>query len=315
MTDSHDSHEHHETEVEVTEEVRADAGGGAAGSRPDPRRAILEMVARGEIGPDEAAEMLAGLSEQPSSDPSPEPPRSASGNTRRIRIKSALRSVVVEGDPDVAEAEPVGEHRAHHEGDELVITADSVPDFDDSFAFAFSSGRRSRIVTRSNKGDKERTLRIRVNPRLALDAEVDAGSVVIRDVHAPIRVRVSAGSAKLTGITEPIDAQVSAGSLVAQGRLDHGDSVINCDAGSVKVDLERGSSVRVRARTSLGKVVLPGAERDDSRSFGFGPSGDESSTIGAGDGRLDITANLGKVVVRIDGEGGTHTSTTSWAWR
>jgi hypothetical protein len=140
--------------------------------------------------------------------------------------------------------------------------------------------------------------------------------VSVSDVRSPIRLRVSAGSAKLTGLASPLDAQISAGSLLAQGRLDHGHSVIVCDAGSVKVDLERGSSVKVTARTSLGKVVLPG-HPDEVRAVigglgGLGGSDEQTATVGDGEGSLDITANLGKVVVRLD-DG--RTSTSSWEWR
>lgn len=309
----------------MTDQNPADDSADEPVDAADPRRAILQRVARGEIEPEEAAELLAAIarrddtSERGGTPPSsPVGTTTSAGRAKRIRVKAALRSVIIEGDPSVSEADPAGEHQAHRDGDVLVISADALPDLDEHFVFAFSGRGKRTVRGRSfdSTRDRDRSLRIRVNPEIPLDTEIDAGSIAVHDVTSPIRVRVSAGSAKLTGIASPIDAQISAGSLVAQGRLDHGQSVIVCDAGSVKVDLDAGSSVKVTARTSLGKVVLPGNPDEIRASLaglgGLGASDEQTATVGGGDGSLDITANLGKVVVRLD-DG--RTSTTSWASR
>src|SRR5687768_6691887 len=100
------------------------------------RRAILEMVASGELSPEEAVLRL-GESEGPHF---PDPPQEfedlppawesmpdpvpGEGRAKRIEVRAALRSVVIEGDHEVAEASPAGSHRAFRDGDTLVISAE-----------------------------------------------------------------------------------------------------------------------------------------------------------------------------------------------
>ncbi len=107
-------------------------------------------------------------------------------------------------------------------------------------------------------------LQVRMNPELALDAKVDAGPLSIRQVHGPIKARVSAGPLKIEEFEGPLDLHVAAGPIKARGTLDHGDSRIQCEAGSVNLHLTHGSSVRVKANATLGKVHLFG-ERDRDR--------------------------------------------------
>lgn len=277
----------------------------------DARRAILEQVAAGDLSPDEAAARLAALEGDPGTDERdgddlppawqavPEP-AAGEGRARRIVVRAALRSVVIEGDGSVAEASPAGGHHAFREGDALVISAE--PTFegaDGGFSFNYSTGRNRRIITRSGRGDM-RPLRIRVNPDLPLDATLDAGSLSVRSVRSPITLRVSAGSAKVEGFASPLTAQVNAGSLSASGRLDRGTSSITCDAGAVKLHLDRGSSVRMRLRSNLGKITLP-----DGRMARGGPldlGAERDVQVGAGDGTLDVTVNLGKISITSDDE-------------
>lgn len=275
----------------------------------DARRAILEQVAAGELSPEEAAGQLAvlegdtGTDERDGADlppawqavPGPSP---GEGRARRIVVRAALRSVVIEGDGGVAEASPAGGHRAFREGDALVISAEPVFEgADGGFSFNYSTGRSRRVITRSGRGDM-RPLRIRVNPDLPLDATLDAGSLAVRAVRSPITLRVSAGSAKVEGFASPLTAQVNAGSLSASGRIDSGASSITCDAGAVKLHLEQGSSVRMRLRSNLGKITLP-----DGRMARGGPldlGAERDLQVGDGDGTLDVTVNLGKISITSD---------------
>jgi len=130
-------------------------------------------------------------------------------------------------------------------------------------------------------------LRVRVNPDLPLEVESQAGKLTIRGVHAPIRAEVQAGSTDIVDFRGPLDLSVQAGSVRARGRLDHGASRIRCEAGGVRIRLERGSSVRVSARATLGKVQ-------------FDNDGSEPWVIGGGEGTLDISATMGSVRVTTD---------------
>jgi ferric-dicitrate binding protein FerR (iron transport regulator) len=135
------------------------------------------------------------------------------------------------------------------------------------------------------------TLVIRVNPSLALDVEVQAGSCRIRGVDGPIRAEVQAGSAKIEDFKSALNLSVQAGSVKAAGRLDEGESRISCDAGSVTLQLESGSSVRISAQATMGKIELPN---------GISVTGGRRAqqvVLGDGTASLVINSNMGSVKV------------------
>jgi hypothetical protein len=265
----------------------------------DRKREILSAVARGDLSPQEAAEQLHALDQPPEPDPAPLPPSGAGHRPGSVRIGASLRKVEVVGDPSVREAVADGAHRAWRDGDTLVIESepgdeDDEDDDDVEFfrygrPFGFSSVGRHRV--RFGRYD---TLRVRMNPDLPLEARVEAGALSVRDVRSPIRARVSAGSAKLDGFAAPLDVEVAAGGFKARGRLDRGQSRVRCDAGSVKLHLEAGSSVAVRGEAHLGAVDIAG--RRTQGMFNEATS----VTVGSGAGSLDIECNLGSVKVTSD---------------
>jgi hypothetical protein len=136
---------------------------------------------------------------------------------------------------------------------------------------------------------------VRMRPDLTLDAGVTAGSLKVAGLTGPLRIAISGGSASLDRFHGPLDLSVEAGSLRGSGLLAAGSSRIRCQAGSVKLNLERGSSVRIRARTELGKVLLPG---DDN--WAAGADAAREVTVGGGEALLEIEASMGSVVVSAD---------------
>jgi hypothetical protein len=278
----------------------------------DERRAVLERVARGELSPAEAASLLEGLESRPgagpagadeerdwasdwSRDPAWSPPDAPpvagpEGRATRIRIVRTIGTADIIGDPSVSEAVAEGPHRANREGDTLVIVGQ-----DDGFdmpGFFFGGpgrhrGQAMRRQHRMGRGDFS-PLRIRVNPDLPLEIEAQAGRVRVRGVHGPIQGNIQAGGLDIVDFRSPIDLTVQAGSVSARGRLDGGQSRVRCDAGSVRFRLERGSSVRVSARNTLGKVLF-----DNGNPY-------EPWVIGAGDGTLDIDTTMGAVRVSAE---------------
>lgn len=286
----------------------------------DAERAILEQVATGDLSPEEAVARLdaaragaAGAASHrtgPGTEagvgrprPTPDEGREGGGGeaaVREIRVRAMAGVVQVVGDATVAEAVAEGYHTIHRDGDTLVIeselTADD-GDRDGGFMVDLGPSLRRFGIGRGVGLRQRRPLRVRVNPHLPLDASVSAGSLSLRGVRAPVRCDVAAGNARLEDVSEPVDCTISAGSLQLRGRLDHGDSRIVCDAGSVKVDLERGSSVEITVATNLGKATVLAAGLDAERSH-HGLGGTERRfTVGAGDGRLDVRASLGKVTI------------------
>jgi len=103
---------------------------------------------------------------------------------------------------------------------------------------------------------------------------------------------VHAGSTRIEDFTSPIDLDVQAGSVKGYGRLTEGTSRISCQAGSVKLELDPSSSVRIKAKTSLGRISLPG----NPTAIGISGGGSEAQ-LGAGAATLDIEAELGSVQV------------------
>ena len=261
----------------------------------DPRRAILSAVADGSLSPQDAAERLHALAhpdEAPAAEPASPPPAGGEG-VARVRVEASARKVEIIGDPGVREAIAEGRHEAWRDGDTLVIDGEWNQDSDRptfGSGFSFDRGRAAVMI-----GTKQRALVVRMNPDLALEARVEAGSLTTTGVRGPIQAHVTAGSARLDGFEGPLDVEVAAGGFKGRGRLAHGESRIRCDAGSVKLDLQRGSSVRISGEAHLGKVDVLG-----HRSNGL-LNDSASVTIGEGTGSLDIECNLGSVKVSADG--------------
>jgi hypothetical protein len=258
----------------------------------DPRRAILSAVADGSLSPQEAAERLHALShpdEAPAAEPVAPPPAGGEGVVR-VRVEATARKVEIIGDPSVREAVAEGRHEAYRDGDTLVIVGEQ--DHEEYFrehfgggGFSFSRGRSAVMI------GKQLALVVRMHPDLALEARVEAGALTTTGVRGPIRAHVAAGSARLDGFEGPLDVDVAAGGIKGRGRLTHGESRIRCDAGSVKLDLLSGSSVRITGEAHLGKVDVVGHRSSSVLND------TASATIGAGAATLDIECNLGSVKV------------------
>jgi len=236
------------------------------------RREILSQVAVGAISPEEAAAQLDGLVDEPPTDA-----------VQRVRIERQLGSVEIVGDATVRDAVAEGPHRVRIDGDVMVIESESDEALG-GFSFDLGLGRRFGA----------HRLLVRMNPLLALELEVQAGSCRVRGVTGPIRAAVQAGSATIEGFQSPLTLFVQAGSVRASGCLRDGTSTIECEAGSVALHLERGSNVRISADSSLGKVTLPGGDGTTK-----GRSSREA-VIGDGRASLRIDTSMGSVNVSAE---------------
>ena len=252
----------------------------------DPRREILTQVAAGTITAEEGAARLESLDA-----PAPSAPVTATA-VRQVKVVSQLGSAEIVGDPSVAFAVADGPHRARQEGDVMTIEHQPI-DSDDTFSFRHGGSRRIVI----NGSDiRRRQLTVRMNPDLALVANVQAGSVRVEGVHGSITSEVQAGNFIASDIRGPLNLVVQAGNVQASGRIDSGASKVRCEMGSVKINLEKGSSVRISTRTTLGKVAIEGAGTDRA---GIAPGGREV-TIGSGAGTLEVECTMGSVKVTAD---------------
>jgi hypothetical protein len=252
------------------------------------RREILEQVARGELTPDEADTLLRSSDVPRGERPEPEP----SSPVARIKVTAGFGAIAVEGDPSIAEAEVEGPHSATVEGDTLVIRGDLDPISHGGFSIHLGA-RRVRHMRVG--GHQASSLRVRMNPALALEARIDAGPLSISSVQGPIRARCAAGPITIEDFTGPLDVAVNAGAVRAIGKLTQGDSRIRSDAGAVRVELDPDSSVHVVADAALGKVVLPGSEEPERRRFGSR----HEATVGAGDATLRVETAMGSIHVSV----------------
>src|SRR5438309_3873756 len=157
----------------------------------DPRKEILNRVAKGEITPEGGAARLDDLAAgRTTVAVAPPPPGRAA---TRIKVRRALGSIVIEGDPAVREAAVQGRHSVRRDGETLVIEGD---DMTGEFAFLWAG--RSQI--RLGKPEYAHPLLVKVNPDLPLEVESQAGTVRVDGVRGPIEVSVQAGTARLAGV-------------------------------------------------------------------------------------------------------------------
>jgi hypothetical protein len=269
------------------------------------RKEILSQVAAGTLSPEEASEQLDALDQPQQRTPGPEEPESGEP-VHRVRISKRLGMVDVIGDPTIEGARAEGGHTARRTGDLLLIDADEIGG--DRSGFRFHDRRHER---QSETGPwwregwwsatwwqhpwwaEPRGLVVRSNPQLGLEVSLQGGSCRVGGMTGPLKLELQAGSAKIAGFLGPLDLTIQAGSLKAVGRLDSGTSTIHCDAGSARILLQRGSSVRVIARSSLGKVALPGNE-------GWDVGGKREAVVGDGAGTLEIDSSMGSVEVALE---------------
>lgn len=252
------------------------------------RREILEQVARGEITPEQADELLRG-EEAPAPPP---PPAETSSEIRRVKITAGFGAISVLGDANVAEAEVDGLHSASVDGDTLVIRGDVEPDLPGTFAINLGPRKKVRSI-RFGGAHGASSLRVRVNPSFAVEAKLDAGPLSIAGVHGPIRARSAAGPITVEDFDDTLDVSVNAGAVRVIGKITRGESRIRSDAGAVRVELDPSSSVRIFADAALGKVVLPGPQEPDRRRFGSR----REATIGGGDATLRVETAMGSIHV------------------
>jgi hypothetical protein len=258
----------------------------------DMRREIINQVASGKITAEDGAARLESLdlveSPAPTEPAAPAATAATTSTARRVKVASVIGSAEIVGDPSVAYAVAEGPHRARQDGDTLVIEQGPL-DENDSFSFGF--GDRRTFINSMDLG--RRKLKVRMNPDLALTAQVNAGSLRVEGVHGPITGEVLAGSCRISDFSSSLQLSVQAGNLSASGRLDSGASRVRCEMGNVTINLEKGSSVKVTARTTMGKVAV---ESGGAEPVNLGQS-PRQVTVGSGTASLDIDCTMGNVRV------------------
>jgi len=243
----------------------------------DLQREILGQVAAGRITAEEGAARLEALESGPHSGTAPTAP----AGPRQVKLVSRFGNTDVIGDPTVSLAVADGPHRIRQDGDTMLI---------EQSIFSEGSFEFTRRMGRSGLDSFGRNLTIRMNPTLPLFAKVQAGNVKIDGIHGRITGEIQAGNCVVNDFRAPINLSVVAGNVDASGKLDSGASSISCRVGEVKVTLARTSSVRIKARNTMGEVAL-----------GDGVSADgNDAKVGSGTGTLEIECTMGSVRVEVE---------------
>jgi DUF4097 and DUF4098 domain-containing protein YvlB len=251
----------------------------------DLQREILSQVAAGTLSAEDAAARLEALeTEPPAATPRPAPASDPGGGVKHVRVVNRLGNTEIVGDPGVSYAFAEGPHKARQEGDTMIIEQSPL---DDEMSFEFSRPLGRIRVPGINIGGE---LTVRMNPALPLAAKTQAGNIRITGVNGAIAAEVQAGNCDIVGFRGPINLQVTAGNVTAKGRLDSGASAIRCQMGEVRVVLDKTSSVRIRARTTMGEISFENVEA----------TGRGDVTLGSGAGTLDCDCTMGTIRIAVE---------------
>jgi putative adhesin len=251
----------------------------------DLQREILSQVAAGTLSAEEAASRLEALETEPTvtSTWRPSPTSDAAAGVKQVRVFARLGNTEIIGDPGVSYAVAEGPHRARQEGDTMIIEQSPL---DGEAGFEFSRPEGRIRIPSVDIGGK---LIVRMNPALTLTAKTQAGNLQINGVNGAVTAEVQAGNCDIADFRGPMNLKVTAGNVTAKGHLDSGASAIRCQMGEVRVVLDKTSSVRIRARTTLGEISFENVE----------PSGTSELTIGTGAGTLDCDCTMGTIRIAV----------------
>jgi hypothetical protein len=251
----------------------------------DLQREILSQVAAGTLSAEEGAARLEALETEPIAPPSrPAPTSDAGSGVKHVRVFARLGNTEIIGDSTVSYAVAEGPHKAHQEGDTMIIEQSPL---DGEVGFEFSRPEGRIRIPSVDIGGK---LIVRMNPALALAAKTQAGNLQISGVKGAVTAEVQAGNCDIADFRGSLNLKVTAGNITAKGHLDSGASAIRCQMGEVRVVLDKSSSVRIRARTTLGEIAFENIE----------PTGKSEVTIGSGAGTLDCDCTMGTIRIAVE---------------
>jgi hypothetical protein len=252
----------------------------------DLQREILTQVAAGSLSAEEGAARLEALETEPTTPSSSRPSITSDAVTgiKQVRVFARLGNTEIIGDPNVSHAVAEGPHKARQEGDTMIIEQSPL---DGEVGFEFSRPEGRIRIPSVDIGGK---LTVRMNPALALSAKTQAGNLQINGLKGAVTAEVQAGNCDIADFRGPVNLKVMAGNVTAKGRLDSGASAIRCQMGEVRVVLDKTSSVRIRARTTMGEISFVNVE----------PVGKSEVTIGSGAGTLDCDCTMGTIRIAVE---------------
>jgi hypothetical protein len=280
----------------------------------DELRSLLTDVAEGRVDPSEAAARLSrmqgetasaasddpwaeatGAGPEPGPAPTQTPPAQSSDEpVRRVVVHSSARPVRVVADPLVASFSVEGPHSVRRDGATARVEVPVAGTADEAGTYRYErkSGLARWIGQATFVGVP---LTVRMNPELALEVEVMAGSVDLGGLRGEVTFSVTAGSIKATDCSGPFTGTVRAGSAKLDLRPTAGASRLRVESGSVDLRLQPGSDAKVRAHAELGEVKVRGWDGSSTRVVDR--EGSYEVVVGAGTASVDLDVVMGSVKV------------------
>jgi hypothetical protein len=225
----------------------------------------------------------------------PLPPAESSDQpVSRVVVHSSARPVRVVADPTVASFTVEGPHSVRRDGAtaRVEVPVAGTPDEPGSYRYERKTGLARWIGQATFVGVP---LTVRMNPDLALEVEVMAGSVDLGGLRGEVEFSVTAGSIKATDCAGPFNGTVRAGSAKLELRPSAGSSRLRVESGSVDLRLQPGSDAKVRAHAELGEVKVRG--RDGSATRVVDREGTYEVVVGSGTATVDLDVVMGSVKV------------------
>lgn len=266
----------------------------------DDLRALLNDVAQGRIAPAQAAQLIDDLpADAPPAPAASRSPDAKAGDTdpvELVRITASARPVRLVGDHTVASVTVDGPHSVRREGNTLRVDAAPV-----GGATARGGGYQYERKTGFSRWLSQSTLvgvplTVRVNPDLAADVEVMAGSLQVVGMHGPVAFSVTAGTLQAHDCTGPFNGSVRAGSARLEVRPTAGQSSVRVESGSVDLRLQPGSDVRVTGRADLGEIKVKTA---DGMTRVINGESLPAVVLGAGTATFDLQVVMGSAKVLL----------------
>jgi len=283
----------------------------------DELRSLLTDVAEGRVDPSEAAARLSQLDADRSTEPAdpwaeatapggstrsePAADQTAQAGTgtaeapvRRVVVQSSARPVRVVADATVATFTVEGPHAIRRDGEtaRVEVPIAGHPDAPGTYRYEGKTGISRWLGQATFVGVP---LTVRINPDLALEVEVMAGSAEVTGLRGALAFSVTAGSIKATDCSGPFTGTLRAGSAKLDVRPSTGTSHIRVESGSVDLRLQPGSDVRLRAHAELGEVKVRG--RDGAPTRVVDREGTYEVVVGAGTASVNLDAVMGSVKV------------------
>jgi hypothetical protein len=279
-------------------------------------RTLLTEVAAGRIDPGRAAEMLDDLpaedsgpadravpedsapaGDQASARREPASTTAQAPPVERIQVTASARPVRIIGDSTVATVTVDGPHTVTADGTVLRIDARAAgaatPAAPGSYAYERKTGLSRWLAHAGTVGVP---VTVRMNPTLAAQAEVLAGSLEIAGLSGPVVFSLTAGSLRMHDCSGVVNGVVRAGSAVLQVRPTAGASSVRVESGSLDLRLLPGSDVRLSGQADLGEFKVRGA--DGSLTLSKVDRLPEQ-VVGAGNATFELHVSMGSAKVRL----------------